>query len=138
MINVGLNIWDTLGQEKFRSIAKIFFKGAAGAFIVFDVCNQESFNNLTTWIELINESCDTRIVMCIIGNKTEKFGRKVPYNVVKEFAYGHGLGYIEVSAKTGKNIKQSFECLARQIYELTPVNLDDTIVAGHGDENAMD
>ena len=104
LINVGLNIWDTLGQEKFKSIAKIFFKGAAGAFVVFDVCNMESYNNLGMWINLINESCDTKIVLCIIGNKTEKFGRVIPYNQVKEFAYGLGIGYIEVSAKTGKNI----------------------------------
>ena len=94
---------------------------------MYDVCNAESYKNLDMWIDLINESCDTRIVICIIGNKTEKVGRVVPYNQVKEFAYGHGLGYIEVSAKTGKNIPQSFECLTKQIYELTPVDLNETI-----------
>ena len=50
--------------------------------------------------------------------------RAVPYNQIKEFAYDRGLGYIEVSAKTGKNINQSFECLTHQVYDLTSADMD--------------
>ena len=52
-----LHIWDTLGQEKFQSIAKIFFKGTVGAFLVFDLSNRESFEQLTKWYDIVNESC---------------------------------------------------------------------------------
>ena len=52
-----LHIWDTLGQEKFYSIASLFFKGTVGAFLVFDVTSRKSFEGLQRWYDKIIESC---------------------------------------------------------------------------------
>ena len=54
-----LHIWDTLGQEKFFSIASLFFKGTVGAFLVFDVTNRQSFDGLKKWYDKIIESCES-------------------------------------------------------------------------------
>ena len=71
-----LNIWDTLGQEKFHSIAKLFFKGSVGAFLVFDLQCRESFEAIKeTWYSLMKDSCDNRLVITLLGNKSDLFGR---------------------------------------------------------------
>ena len=104
----------------------LFLKGAAGALVVFDVTKQESFDNAKKWIDLINNSCDTKIVISLLGNKCDKVGRVVPYNVIKEFAFNNSMNYFEVSAKTGKNIIPAFHTLAAQIYDLTHADSDAT------------
>ena len=53
-----LHVWDTLGQEKFHAIAGIFFKGTAGAFLVFDLSRRETFDDLDKWYAKIEENCD--------------------------------------------------------------------------------
>ena len=63
-------------------------------------------------------------MISLLGNKCEKIGRVVPYNIIKEFSFNNNINYIEVSAKVGKNINQAFLCLTKQIYELTPIDPD--------------
>lgn len=66
-----LQIWDTAGQESFRSITRSYFRGAIGALLVFDLTNRESFTNLTNWIEEIQMCSSGNLAMVLVGNKSD-------------------------------------------------------------------
>ena len=108
-----MQIWDTLGQEKFKSLAPLFFKKSVGAFIVFDCTNKQSFDAIESWFVEITRNADSRIIIMLLGNKCDLPDREVPYNVAMEYARSKNFGFLEVSAKTGMNIKSAFTCLVR-------------------------
>ena len=66
-----MHIWDTLGQEKFKSLAPIFFRKSVGAFLVYDVTNKDSFLALDSLREQLQNSSDSKIVVMLIGNKVD-------------------------------------------------------------------
>jgi Ras-related protein Rab-1A len=68
---VKLQIWDTAGQERFRTLTSSYYRGAHGIIIVYDVTNENSFNNIRNWVRHINETCDQRMPILIVGNKTD-------------------------------------------------------------------
>jgi len=77
-----LHIWDTLGQEKFMALAPLFFRRAVGAFLVFDLCNMDSFDALDKWHEQLLKNTDTKVIIMLLGNKKDKSReREVPYNL---------------------------------------------------------
>ena len=75
-----VHIWDTLGQEKFMSLAPLFFRRSVGAFLVYDVTSMESFKAIDKWYEQILKNADTKVIVMLIGNKKDKENREVPYN----------------------------------------------------------
>ena len=62
-----LHIWDTLGQEKFKAVAPLFFRKAVGAFLVFDCTSRKSFENISSWFSEITNHVDTRVIIMLIG-----------------------------------------------------------------------
>ena len=74
-----LHVWDTLGQEKFQAISGIFFKGTSGAFVVFDLTNQKSFDDLEKWYTKIEQNCESKVVVMLIGNKCDLPNRVISY-----------------------------------------------------------
>ena len=96
-----LHVWDTLGQEKFQAISGIFFKGTSGAFLVFDLTNQKSFDDLEKWYSKIEQNCESKVVVMLIGNKCDLPNRVISYEQARDFAQQKGFSYTEVSAKTG-------------------------------------
>ncbi|XP_044841116.1 ras-related protein Rab-2B isoform X3 [Mauremys mutica] len=74
MINIDskqikLQIWDTAGQESFRSITRSYYRGAAGALLVYDITRRETFNHLTSWLEDARQHSSSNMVIMLIGNK---------------------------------------------------------------------
>ena len=114
---VQLHIWDTLGQEKFMALSQLFFRGAVGAFLVYDVCSMESFRALDKWYEQIIKTTDTKVIVMLLGNKKDKVEREVPYNMAMQYAMINNFGLMEVSAKTGFGIKEAFNRLVSEIYK---------------------
>ena len=117
---VKLQLWDTAGTEKYRSITTSYYRGAHCAFIVFDLTSEESFNSLQDWIKnyykYANKDFEKNII--IIGNKndlTDK--RKVTPEQIDEFIKLNKLIYFETSAKTGENVDESFEYIAKKLLE---------------------
>ena len=84
---VKLQIWDTAGQESFRSITRSYYRGAAGALLVYDITRRDTFQHLGRWLEEAKQHANENMVILLIGNKndlehrravtTEKRGRKV-------------------------------------------------------------
>jgi Ras-related protein Rab-11A len=68
---VGAHIWDTAGQERYKALSSLYFKGAVGALLVFDLTSRESFENVIDWIKLVKEKADTNVVIILIGNKSD-------------------------------------------------------------------
>ena len=98
------------------SLAPLFFRKAVGALLVYDCTSKESFDKIELWFQEIYNNVDNRVIIMLIGNKCDKPDREVPYNTAMEYAKSKNFGYLEVSAKTGQNIKASFNCLVRGNY----------------------
>jgi len=110
---VKVQVWDTGGQEKFSKIRPLYYRGALGGLVVFDVTSKQSFENLDNWMEEIQKNC-TKIPIIIVGNKIDLKNRKVSKDEGKKYAakkskeFGFKIPYLETSAKTGETIKKVF------------------------------
>ena len=112
-----MHIWDTLGQEKFKHLAPIFFRKSVGAFLVYDVTNRDSFLALDGWKEQLNNSTESKIVVMLVGNKVDMGDKKViTTDMGQDYARQTGWGFAEVSAKTNVGIDAAFKSLITNIY----------------------
>ena len=66
---VKLQIWDTAGQESFRSITRSYYRGAAGALLVYDITRRDTFNHLATWLDDARQNSNNSMAIILIGNK---------------------------------------------------------------------
>ncbi|EAY03048.1 Ras family protein [Trichomonas vaginalis G3] len=100
------NIWDTAGQEAYRSLIKVYFRTVQIALIVFDVTNSETFEKIDQWINDINSNAGTEKYKCIIvANKLDRESeRTVTKEELSQKGFLHGTRFVEVSAMTGENI----------------------------------
>ncbi len=83
---IKLQIWDTAGQERYKAVTVAYYKGSKGAFIVYDVTNKSTFDNLDNWINDIKKNGDKETCIILIGNKTDLENREVTYEQGKKFA----------------------------------------------------
>lgn len=115
---VKLQIWDTAGQERFRTITSSYYRGAHGIIIVYDVTDQESFNNVKTWLHEIDRYANENVNKLLVGNKNDLTTKKVVDTATaKEFADSLGIQFLETSAKTSENVEQAFITMAQEIKE---------------------
>ena len=104
-----IQIWDTAGQENFRSITRSYYKNSACALIVYDITRKISFDNLVQWIEDCKNSSPKTVFMVLVGNKSDlERNREVTEEEGREFAEKNGMLFFETSAKTGKNVEEVF------------------------------
>ena len=124
--NVHIKIWDTAGQERYKALTKGFFRNAEGIMIVYDVTNQESFENLKNWIQSIKENMGNdfleRIPIVIIGNKIDSDEREVKTEDGQSFCKQQNYPYFETSAKTGENIDSTIRFLVKKVIEINSDN----------------
>ena len=113
--NIKLQIRDTAGQEKFRTITKSYYRGCAAAIIVFDVTCKESFNNIYSWIKTVREECSADTNIVLIGNKIDKSGRIIEYDKAVKLARKNGIKYFETSAMENESTSVAFNILAQDI-----------------------
>lgn len=91
------------------NVAKLYFQGASCAFLVFDVTNRTSFENTSKWLAKIKECCHPSVILSLLGNKSDLAAqRTVTYNEAAQFARQNGMNYLEVSAKTSRNVASAF------------------------------
>eukprot|EP00469_Lotharella_globosa_P005857 CAMPEP_0167792476 /NCGR_PEP_ID=MMETSP0111_2-20121227/12582_1 /TAXON_ID=91324 /ORGANISM="Lotharella globosa, Strain CCCM811" /LENGTH=214 /DNA_ID=CAMNT_0007685399 /DNA_START=60 /DNA_END=704 /DNA_ORIENTATION=- len=131
---IKLQIWDTAGQESFRSITRSYYRGAAGALLVYDITRRDTFNHLTQWLkEARQNSSHQDMVIMLIGNKKDlDMRRQVSYKEGEQFAQQNGLIFLETSAKTAANVNEAFCATARQIYKNIENGTYDTTNEAHG------
>ena len=111
-----IQIWDTAGQENFRSITRAYYKNSVCALIVYDISNRSSFENVISWIEDCKGQSPKSIFIILVGNKNDlENERQVSYEEGLEFAKNNNIVFFETSAKTGKNISELFQTSAIEI-----------------------
>jgi len=139
---VKLQIWDTAGQESFRSITRSYYRGAEGALLVFDVTHRSSFLQMDGWLDDLRAYCEDGVIVTVIGNKIDlvegqtvatesaettdeapsRPQREVSQAEARTWAETNGLRYLETSAKTGHNIEFAFETTSREIHAQVQAN----------------
>ena len=113
--DIRLILYDTAGQEKFRSLIPMYIREAQIILLIYDVTDKESFDSMPKWISQIDDVKNSEVVFVLIGNKIDlEKERKVTYEEGKKFAEKNNYIFQEVSAKTGTNFQVLFEV---QIYE---------------------
>lgn len=113
---VKLQMWDTAGQERFRTITSSYYRGAHGIFIVYDVTDRQSFENLKSWLEEIEKYAQAGVRLVVVGNKSDlENKRQVLSSEGQEFADKLKIPFVETSALSDKNINAVFITMAKDI-----------------------
>jgi len=125
---VKLQIWDTSGQQSFRSITRSYYRGAQGILLVYDVTRKDSFAYLKSWLEEIDQNADENVTIILVGNKCDLADkRQVSEQEGRAFAEENKILFLEASAKTSINVEQAFLSTSQIIYKKYKeglVNLD--------------
>jgi len=111
---IKFQIWDTGGQERFSYTRPLYYRGAVGGAVVFDLTDRISFDHLEKWFSEVEKSC-VSIPLLLIGNKADLPGHQVSREEAEELARAKNYTYYESSAKTGQSINAIFEKLGRII-----------------------
>lgn len=132
-----LSLWDTAGQETYKSITRSYFRGASGALLVYDITRRSTFEHATDWLHDLRQIAEEGIVVVLVGNKrdlasastvnggqTENKGldtenkRAVTREEAEEWCKANGvLKFVETSAKSGEGVERAFLDVAERIYE---------------------
>ena len=118
---VKAQIWDTAGQEKYKSITSHHYRKAVGALLVYDVTRKLTFENCIKWYNELKINTEKECVICIVGNKCDLIEenpkrREVSTEEGREFARKNKTLFFEISAKNNNNVVECFEELLQQIY----------------------
>lgn len=115
-----LSLWDTAGQETYKSVTRSYFRGASGALLVFDISRKSTFSHVTDWLNDLRQIAEPDIVVILVGNKADLAGerREVSAEEATAWARQNGvLRYVETSAKTGEYVEEAFLGVAERIYQ---------------------
>ena len=117
-LNINLQIWDTCGQETFKSLISNFYKNSSLAIIVYAIDNINSFNNINMWIKDLKQFSNPNIKIILIGNKNDLNDKRViQFEKGKEFSKDYNFDlFFETSAKNGFNVKNVFIDAAKILY----------------------
>ncbi|ESX03628.1 hypothetical protein KL905_004486 [Ogataea polymorpha] len=115
---IKLQVWDTAGQERFRTITTAYYRGAMGIIIVYDVCDENSFESVKKWYQTVNQHAKDEAQLFLVGNKCDDTeSRQVSEKQGELLAEELNVPFMEASAKSGLNVNEVFYKLASLILE---------------------
>ena len=113
---IKVQIWDTAGQDRYKSITKSYIKGANGIILIYDVTKRKTFEGIQNWVKQIKEQVSSRVCVALVANKIdEKDKREVTEQEGIRLGKDIGYPFYESSAKDGINIDECFDNLIKQI-----------------------
>jgi small GTP-binding protein len=125
-----LFLYDTTGQEKYKSIALNIIRNAQGIILMYDITNKKSFESIPEWIKSIRDSKGENFPMILLGNKLDKEDiRVISEKEGKELADEYGIKFFETSNKTGVNIQESGMALVNEILKIKENEIKDSFVS---------
>ena len=114
--SIVFQIWDTAGQEKYRGLAPMYYRGSGAAIVVYDITSEQSFREMQSWITELRQLGPPEIVLAVAGNKVDiDVARQVPFKTGEEYAKGLQAIFFETSAKNGTNVEELFRTIANTI-----------------------
>lgn len=125
-----LQLWNIAEQERFSSVRPMFYKGALGTLLIFDLTNNESFEHLPNWIEEIRSNSKYGIPILLIGNKCNLINERViNYSDIEDFAKKFNLFYLEINAKSGE---KTGDCFTVITYLMMEIEVPDELIGKNG------
>ena len=116
---IKVQLWDTAGQDRYRTIAKNYYKGSHGILLLYDVTKTSSFENIREWIKDIREEVYEKAIIFLIGNKIDKKDQiKIKTEDAEKLAEEFNIPFFEASAKSGENVDEIFKALYKKISEV--------------------
>ena len=114
---VKVQLWDTAGEERFKTIAKSYYKGAHGIVLIYDVTNRKTYENIRKWMNQIKDDSSSNISIILVANKIdcENEFRQVIKEEGEVLAKNNNLPIFEASAKDNINVEESFKYLIEEI-----------------------
>mmetsp|Transcript_4056 Transcript_4056/g.5973 ORF Transcript_4056/g.5973 Transcript_4056/m.5973 type:complete len:197 (-) Transcript_4056:230-820(-) len=134
---VKVRIWDTAGQEQFKTITRNYYNGAHGILLVYDITEPDSFSHVRNWLKDINEYADENAEVVLVGNKADlENNRKVKRSDGRSAAETNKLlGFYETSALSGAGVEEAFSALVEKaVGKMKPKTQDSAVIDG-GQEN---
>ena len=116
--NVLVKIWDSAGQERFKTVTRQYYKNAEGVMLIYDVTSQKSFSMIEEWFKSIIENKRKDAQVILIGNKKDLVNRVISAEQGESLAKKFEIKYYETSALSGENVDQVFEELAENILKI--------------------
>ena len=111
-------IWDTAGQERYKAITSAYYKGAKGAFVVYDITRKGSFESIEKWVNDLTSTADKKLTIVVIGNKCDlEDQRQITKEQGEEKANKLEVAFLETSAFSGENLDKAFEMMINEIYK---------------------
>ena len=111
-------IWDTAGQERYKAITSAYYKGAKGAFVVYDITRKGSFESIEKWVNDLTSTADKKLTIVVIGNKCDlEDQRQITKEQGEEKANKLEVAFLETSAFSGENLDKAFEMMMNEIYK---------------------
>ena len=137
-----IQIWDTAGMERYRSITNAYYKGAKGVIVLYDICRKKSFENVDKWIDDFKSKADDDAVIILIGNKSDLDDkREVSKEEGESKAQMNKFAFMETSAKDNNNVQKAFETLFGEIVQIyknkNNINLNDNKEGDEGMKKNM-
>jgi Ras-related protein Rab-8A len=116
--SVRLSIFDTAGQERYRTITASYYRGSQGIVLVYDITERNSFESMRNWLEQIDQCADARVMKVLVANKVDlEDARKVDRSEGEALAREFNMKYFETSAQTGLNVTDVFHGIAWSIQD---------------------
>ncbi|KAI1280719.1 Ras-related protein Rab-22A [Halotydeus destructor] len=112
---IKFNIWDTAGQEKYRALAPMYFRGAAACIVVYDVTSLSSYRSVHSWVKELQSHAPSDIVLVLAANKCDLDRRAIPVKDAKAYASNIGALFMETSAKNSFNVNQLYLSIASRL-----------------------
>ena len=113
-----LQIWDTAGQEKFKSLIKSFYHNSICTIFVYSIDDRKSFEDLEHWFREAKESVMKDCILILVGTKKD-MNREVEREEGMKFMESHHMdAFFETSAKSGEQVFETFQSIARELIEV--------------------
>lgn len=126
---IKLQIWDTAGQESFKSLNKIFYRGSHCVFLVYDITREETFNNIEDWLKEVKMNTGNDWMTYLVGNQVDnEDSREVSIEKANNYAKEAGIQHVwETSAKTGERVEEIFITAAKMLYAQNKHNMEEKV-----------
>ena len=137
--SIKIQIWDTAGQEQYKSITKAYYKGARGAFVVYDITRKETFSSVEKWVDELKNNGDEGVCIILLGNKCDlEDQRQVSTEEAMRKSELYKIALCETSAMQAVNIDKAFTIMVEEIMkQIGKKDEDNANIIGSNDKNGI-